>query len=79
MPAWPCWPCIASRTVLWFPPIPDSVSGALSLIHYANWEEPESQTLGQQIFAGRKNKKEMVWLSLDMFPAARSCEKCHWG
>lgn len=47
-------PCAASRAVLWFPPTPDGAPGALSPIHYAKWEEPESQTLGQQIFAGGK-------------------------
>lgn len=72
MVAWPHWPRAASGAVLWFPPIPDGAPGALSPIHYANWEEPESQTLGQQIFAGGKNKKELVWLSLDTFPAARN-------
>lgn len=76
VPAQPCWPRAASQSILWFPPIPDAAPGALSLIHYANWEEPESQTAGQQIFAGGKEgKKEMVWLSLDILPAARNYEK----
>lgn len=26
-----------------------------------------------------KKKKELVWLSLDMLPAARNCEKPQWG
>lgn len=64
MPARPHQPRASSQAVLWFPPTPDGAPGALSLIPYANWEEPESQTLGQQIFAGEKKKKKSWFGSL---------------
>lgn len=65
--------------VLWFPPsqaaLPDL---RLSALLGGNWK---TQALGQQIFAGGKKRKEkeMVWLALDVLPAARNSEKSQGG
>lgn len=79
MSAQPRGPCAASRAALWFPPTPDGAPAARSPIHYAKWEQPESQTLGQQIFVGgKKTEKEQVWLFVDTLPATRNCGKPQW-